>query len=162
MGQVEVEVYQNHKELLDSDLALSIREEDGHLYIEAELGNGSVTIGYISHTELYTDEGQQYPESAIFTMIFDDISLLEEEETKYLYGMEIQGRLDLRDQCSTSENRFYRLSDTSFKGKQTAAWIGNYWALKDLEDVGSATDAALKPKLIHAQGSAYLMFENCP
>jgi len=164
MGQVEVEVYQNHKALLEDDLTLLLEEKNDHLYITTvfEEGSAPTTIGYISHTELYTDEGLQYPESAIFTMIFDDISLLEEEETKYLYGLEIQGRLDLRDQCSTSENRFYRLSDTSFKGKQTAAWIGNYWALKDLEDVGSATDAALKPKLIHAQGSAYLMFDNCP
>ncbi len=162
MGQVEVEVYQNHKELLDSDLALSIREEDGHLYIDTVFDDsGLATIGYISHTELYTDEGQQYPESAIFTMIFDDISLLE-EETKYLYGMEIQGRLDLRDQCSTSENRFYRLSDTSFKGKQTAAWIGDYWALKNLEEATTGVKEELTEKLIYAQGSAYLAFARCP
>src|SRR5699024_1624610 len=170
MGQVEVGVYQNHKELLDSELKLSIHKEEGHLYIKTSFdgSNELATIGYISHTELYTDEGQKYPESAIFTMIFDSEELYDlakddnsDDPKKYLYGMEIQGRLDLRDSCSTDDNRFYRLSDTSFKSKQAAMWIGNYWALKDLEDVGSATDAALKPKLIHAQGSAYLMFDSC-
>src|SRR5699024_7912337 len=126
-------------------------------------------IGYISHTELYTDEGQKYPESAIFTMIFDSEELRDlaqdkdsNDLRKYLYGMEIQGRLDLRDSCSTTENRFYRLSDISFKGKKAAAWIGNYWALKNLEDVAKADDKALKEKLIYAQGSAYLMFDSCP
>lgn len=102
-------------------------------------------------------------------MIFDSKELYNlaindnsDDPKKYLYGMEIQGRLDLRDQCSTSENRFYRLSDTSFKGKQTAAWIGNYWALKNLEDVAKEDDKALKEKLIYAQGSAYLTFASCP
>lgn len=167
IGQIEVGVYQNHKALLEDELTLLLEEKNGHLYITTD--SAPTPIGYISHTELYTDEGQKYPESAIFTMIFDseELRILAQNKDsddlrKYLYGMEIQGRLDLRDSCSTTENRFYRLSDTSFKGKKAAAWIGNYWALRNLEDVAKADDKALKEKLIYAQGSAYLMFDSCP
>lgn len=51
MGQVEVEVYQNHKELLDSDLALSIREEDGHLYIDAVFDDSGLALSATSATQ---------------------------------------------------------------------------------------------------------------
>src|SRR5699024_12518899 len=64
MGQETlVDVYQSHKELLDEELALKVVQEgeDGHLYIHLDDGSGPL-IGYISHTELYTDEGQNRSE----------------------------------------------------------------------------------------------------
>lgn len=153
---IKVPVYESHTSLMD-ELSLTLVERDGHLYITH---NGN-DVGYISHTEVYTEEGSTYPESAIFTMIFDQHELLANDDDKYLYGMEIQGRLDLRS-CETDQNQFYRLSDDSFKAGLTAGWIGNYWALKSLEGVATATNKALVPKLIYAQGSARLSPVTCP
>lgn len=173
VGMVEIKdlVFNEHKKMLTCEAALE--DTNGHLYVNLECGDGDNKLsleraGYISHTEVYKDEGATLPESAIFTMIFDSEALqnLAKDENssnanKYLYGVEIQGRLDLRE-CSISENRFYRLSDDNFRAKQSATWIGNFWALKGLESVASDTDAAIKPALIHAQGSAYLTPSSCP
>lgn len=154
---MEDDVYDSHTALVE-ELLLSIKRDEEHLYIEHD----GQRVGYISHTEVFTDEGEKYPQSAIFTMIFDQQALKAlTDNRQYLYGVEIQGRLDLRT-CEQGENQFYRLSDDSFKAKLTAGWIGNYWALKSLEEVAVATNDALKPKLIYAQGSAYLFPEVCP
>ncbi len=155
---IEIDVYQFHKPLLE--LELKVQEAEGHLYVY-ETSNTSRPVGYVSHTQLYSDEGARFPESAIFTIIFDDETLLEDEDREHLYGIETQGRLDLRS-CEGNENRFYRLSDANFKSQQSAGWVGNYWALKALEEARNNSDQALKEALVYAQGSAYMHFQSCP